>query len=114
MGEKMNELTDNLAKLVKEQGLSPAQAVLKAGISLDNKSKLLELAQEVGIVDQPQSDSTSLQQMAQQLVAGLDPNTKQSLASFLSEVIAESNVGAPPTEVQQFLANLVPNQESDS
>ena len=69
MGEKMNELTDNLAKLVKEQGLSPAQAVLKAGISLDNKSKLLELAQEVGIVDQPQSDSTSLQQMAQQLVA---------------------------------------------
>ena len=114
MGDKMHELTGNLEKLVKEKGLSPAQAVLEAGLGLDNKSELLELAQEVGIVDQSGSDSASLMQMAQQLVAGLDPNTKQSLASFLSEVIEESNVGSPPPDVQQFIANLLPDQKPDN
>lgn len=116
MGKKMSELTENLEKLVKEEGLSPAQAVLQAGmgISQENKSKLLELAQEVGIVDQSQPDSGSLMHMAQQLVAGLDPNTKKSLASFLSEVIEESNVGAPPPDVQRFIANLLPDQKPDN
>lgn len=113
MGEKMDTLTQNLEKMVKEQGLSPAQAVLKAGIGLDNESELLELVQETGIVDQSGSDSASLIQMTKQLVAGLDPNTKRSLASFLSEIIKESNVSSPPADVQQFITELV-GQESPS
>ncbi|HHV07329.1 MAG TPA: hypothetical protein GXX69_03860 [Firmicutes bacterium] len=115
MGGKMEELSQDLKKLVQEKGLSPAEAVLEAGlgISPDNKSKLLELAQEVGIVDQTEPDSKSLMQMAQQLVAGLDPNTKKSLGSFLNEVIEGSNVGSPPADVQQFLSNLVPDQKPD-
>ncbi|MGI6129048.1 MAG: hypothetical protein ACOYEO_03000 [bacterium] len=114
MGEKMHELASSLEQLVKSKGLSPAQAVVKAGLSLDNKSKLLELAQDAGIVDEAQAkDSTSLRQMAQQLVSELDPDTKQSLASFLSEVIADSNVDTPPAEVQQFLDGLLPKEKAD-
>lgn len=116
MKGKMQELSQDLAKLVKEKGLSPAEAVLEAGLdmSLENKSKLLDLAQEVGIVNQSNPDSASLMQMAQQLVAALDSNTKQSLASFLSQVIEGSDVGTPPADVQQFLANLLPDREQDN
>lgn len=115
MGEKMDALTENLEQLVKDKGLSPAKAVLEAGLGInpDNAAKVLELANEVGI-SQSGSDSTSLMHMAQQLVAALDPNTKQSLASFLSEVIEESNVGSPPPDVQQFIANLSPKPKPDN
>lgn len=116
MGGKMQELSQNLEKLVKEKGLSPAEAVLEQGLGInpDNTSKLLELAQEVGIVDQAEPDAASFIQMAKQLVARLDPNTKQSLASFLSEVIEGSKAGSPPDDVQQFLADLAPDEITDN
>ncbi|HHY92547.1 MAG TPA: hypothetical protein GX511_04315 [Firmicutes bacterium] len=107
MGEKIQEIGAQIQKLVTEGKLSPDQALLQAGINLQDKAKLYELAVDTGIIKDEPVETAQLMAMAQSLTAALDPATKQALGTLIRQVAEQSGAGAPPPEIQSFLDGLL-------
>ncbi|MDK2927471.1 MAG: hypothetical protein PWR31_1161 [Bacillota bacterium] len=111
MGEKMQELSLEVQKLMTQGGLSPEEALLQAGISLTDKAKLYDLALDSGLLKDEPTDPQQLMHMAQSLTAALDPATKKTLGTLISRVAEQAGAGTPPPEVQDFLRSLLGSEE---
>lgn len=112
MGEKIEELSRELKAKLAEAGINPAELLVQAGITVSNREKLYELAQDAGLVGDEVPSPQTLMTMAQNLTAALDPATKKSLGALIAQVVGQSGAGTPPPEVQTFIEKLLGSDES--
>ncbi|MDK2784800.1 MAG: hypothetical protein PWQ41_1862 [Bacillota bacterium] len=112
MGEKIEELSRELQAKLAEAGVNPAELLVQAGVTVSNKDKLYELAQDAGLISDEAPSPQALMAMAQNLTAALDPATKKSLGTLITQVVEQSGAGTPPPEIQSFVQRLLGSDES--